>query len=175
MSSAFPGRLNLGGAGMPVALAMHVRQPGTQSDHWRLDGVLAGAAFAAAKRSMQVLRDDGAGRHLLWRGFVLRLDPQRGADYVMNLNNEVPRLFVVARFSPEEGMVPLQVTASLDEAQSVDTTDLRDAAEHVLSIAMPADIGLRVAEFAQTHYRPPERKGRRRREKASKDGMPDGR
>lgn len=163
MSTAFPGRVNRGGDGLPVALAMHVRAPGDRFEHWRLDGVLAGAAFAATQRSMQLLREDAAGRHVLWRGFVLRLDPLRSPDYVLNLNNAQPLLFVVARYRPDTGLEPLQVTASLDEAQALDCTDLRDAEEHVLQLAMPADIGMRVAAFTQEHYRPPERKGRRRR------------
>jgi hypothetical protein len=163
MNGAFPGRINRGGEGLPVALAMHVRAPGDCIEHWRVDGVLAGAAFAAPARGMQVLREDSAGRHLLWRGFVLRFDPLRSADYVLNLNNEEPRLFVIARYDPATGLQPLQVTASLDEAQALDSTDLRDAGEHVLSVPMPPDIGVRLAAFTQEHYRPPERKGRRRR------------
>lgn len=163
MSTAFPGRVNRGGDGLPVALAMHVRAPGDRFEHWRVDGVLAGAAFAAGQRSMQVLREDAAGRHVLWRGFVLRLDPLRSPDYVLNLNNAQPLLFVVARYHPVDGLEPLLVTASLDEAQGLDLTDLREADEHVLQLPMPADIGMRVAAFTQANYRPPERKGRRRR------------
>lgn len=162
MSLAFPGRINRGGEGLPVAIAMHVTPPGDRIDHWRVEGVLSGAAFAATQRHMQVLRDDGRTRHLLWRGFTLRLDPLRSADYVLNLNHDTPRLFVVARFVAGSGLEPLQVTASLDEAQSLDATDLRDADEHVLGLPMPADIGQRVAAFTREHYQPPPRKGRRR-------------
>lgn len=163
MSTAFPGRINLGGAGIPVAVAMHVRLPGTRLADWRLSGILSGGAFGG-ERQRQLLREDEHGRHLLFRGLRLRLDPLRAADYVLNLNNQVPRLFVVLRFDADTGAEPLQVTASLDEAQALDTTELRDADEHVVSVPMPPEVGVQVAEFTRTHYRPPERKGRRRRE-----------
>lgn len=147
---------------IPVALALHRRGTGAQPADWRITGVLAGARFARARPEMAPMREDADGLHLLWSGFRIRFDPAKADDYMLNLNTDPPQVFAICRFDPATGLEPVSVTVSLDEAQNLEATDLRDAGDLVLRAEMPAGIGLRLVEFVNTHYVPRRRKGGRK-------------
>lgn len=142
---------------------------------WHVTGVVVGAQFASDTREGVRVRSGPAGDLYLWRGFRLRLHPAQAADYALNLGGDRPEVFVIARFDPARGVVPLEVTVSLDHAQNLDSTELRSADEMVLSTPMPAEVGRWLEAFVATHYEPRRKggggKGRgKRRSKAIYDG-----
>lgn len=125
---------------------------------WQIAGVVAGEHFASPDRECALVRSGASGKLFLWRGFSLRLHPAQAEDYALNLGSGEPQVFVIARFTPERGVEPLEVTVSLDRAQSLDSTELRGAEEIVLSAAMPAEVGRWLESFIAEHYQP-RRKG----------------
>ncbi len=134
---------------------------------WHLTGVVVGEQFAAPVREGVRVRAGPAGELFLWRGFTLRLRPAQAEDYALNLGSDRPEVFVVARFDPERGVEPLEVTLSLDQAQNLDATELRSADEMVLSTPMPSEVGRWLEEFVAVHYQP-RRKGKGRGKRRSK-------
>ncbi|MCC5857740.1 MAG: DUF3305 domain-containing protein [Ectothiorhodospiraceae bacterium] len=134
--------------------------------NWRVTGVIAGERFASDRVECSQVRSGPDGDLYLWRGFRLRLRPSQAGDYALNLGSGEPRVFVIARFEEDAGLRPLQLTVSLDEAQNLDTTELRSPEELVLSAPMPAEVGRWVEDFVNTHYQP--RKRRKRGKKRSK-------
>lgn len=140
---------------------------------WMASGVVVGAQFAADERSSVRVRSGPAGELFLWRGFSLRLRATQAEDYALNLGGDRPEVFVIGSFSPERGFEPFEVTVSLDDAQGLDSTELRSSDEIVLSAAMPPEVFRWLEAFVATHYQPRRKgngKGRgKRRSKASYD------
>ena len=158
---------------LPVAVMIAAPEDALARDPllWKVSGVVVGEQFAADARSGVMVRSGPGGNLYLWRGFSLRLRATQAEDYALNLGADSPEVFVIARFDPETGVEPLQVTVSLDEAQNLDSTELRAADEIVLSAPMPAEVGRWVEAFVVQHYEP-RRKGKgrgKRRSKASYD------
>lgn len=134
---------------------------------WQVTGVVVGAQFASTVREGSRVRSGPDGELFLWRGFSLRLRPGQAEDYALNLGGDRPEVFVIARFDPERGVEPLEVTVSLDQAQGLDCTELRSAEEIVLSAPMPPEVGRWLEDFVAVHYQP-RRKGKGRGKKRSK-------
>ncbi len=131
---------------------------------WYLAGVVAGARFATPNRQRLVIRSGPEGQQVLWQGYRLRLHPRLADDYALNLGSERPSIFVVCRLGPD-GPAPELVTVSLDEAQNMDATDLRDSAQTVLQTPLPPEIHRWMADFVARHYQPRRRgQGKRRRD-----------
>ncbi len=158
-----------GVARLPVAVMIGCPggEPAKSARNWQITGVIAGQQFAADQVQCSQVRSGPDAELYLWRGFSLRLRPAQAADYALNLGSGNPRVFVIARFEPGFGLRPLQVTVSLDEAQNLDTTELRSADELVLNAPMPGEVGLWVEDFVNTHYQP-RRKGGKRGKRRSK-------
>ena len=154
---------------LPVAVM--IASPG--GDHssdpllWQVAGVVVGKQFASATRVGTCVRSGAGGELFLWRGFSLRLRVSQASDYALNLGSDRPEVFVIARFDKERGVEPLQVTVSLDQAQSLDSTELRSSDEIVLSTPMPAEVGRWLEDFVSVHYQP-RRKGKGRGKQRSK-------
>ncbi len=155
-----------------LPLAVMVGSPGGEQAAdpmaWEITGIVVGEQFAATERSCVQVRSGPGGDLFLWRGFSLRLRVGQAADYALNLGSDRPEVFVVARFDRSKGLMPLQVTVSLDEAQNLDSTELRPADEMVLGSPMPAEVGLWLEAFVNTHYQPRRRKGKGRGKQRSK-------
>ena len=158
---------------LPVAVMIAAPADPLAADRllWQVTGVVVGEQFASDERVGVCVRSGPAGKLFLWRGFRLRLHPAQAEDYALNLGSDQPEIFVISRFDPESGVEPLEVTVSLDQAQKLDSTELRSADEIVLSAPMPAEVGRWLEAFVITHYQP-RRKGKgrgKRRSKASYD------
>lgn len=136
------------------------------SDHWesRIDGVLSGARFAAERPQRELVRDGGNLQLHLWRGFRLHLYKRYVDDYSLNIRNEPPAVFVVCRVPARGHLEPFMVTLSMDEAQKLDSPELRDPEDHVIQVPMPPEIYRWLEEFVLDHYRPRRPKGKRRQE-----------
>ncbi len=134
---------------------------------WRVTGIVVGEQFASATREGACVRSGPNGALFLWRGFRLRLRPSQAEDYALNLGSDRPEVFVIARFDPQRGVEPLEVTVSLDDAQGLDCTELRSPDEIVLGAPMPAEVGRWIEAFVQAHYQP-RRKGKGRGKQRSK-------
>jgi hypothetical protein len=139
------------------------------ADQWRVMGVVVGERFASDEIRMLRLRSGPEGDIFMWLGYRLRLRRTKVDDYALNINSPNPVAFVVARHTPE-GLKPLQVTVSLDEAQNLDATDLRGSDETVLQAPMPPEVFRWVEQYVLEHYRPKRRKARgKQRSKAAYD------
>lgn len=154
---------------LPVAVMIAAPADEHAADRllWHVSGVVVGEQFTSDKRSGVCVRSGPAGKLFLWRGFRLRLHPAQAEDYALNLGSDSPEIFVISRFDPETGVEPLEVTVSLDQAQNLDSTELRSADEIVLSAPLPAEVGRWLEAFVTTHYLP-RRKGKGRGKKRSK-------
>ncbi|NIR59148.1 MAG: DUF3305 domain-containing protein [Gammaproteobacteria bacterium] len=124
---------------------------------WRVVGVVAGEAFEDQQRAR--VHSDGEGERLLWTGFTLRLDRSASETYWFNLTSETPLLFVLCRPDAEGGLEPHAVTVDHDLA-----TAYTEAEETVLTAPIPPEIREWMERFVVTHYRPQERKQRKRRD-----------
>jgi hypothetical protein len=154
---------------LPVAvmLASPGRERAADSMLWQVTGIVVGEHFASSERSGVCVRSTAAAELFLWRGFSIRLHPAQAEDYALNLGGDRPEVYVIARFSAEGGMEPLEVTVSLDRAQNLDCTNLRSSEEVVLSAPMPPEIYRWLEAFITTHYEP-KRKGKGRGKQRSK-------
>lgn len=154
---------------LPVAvmLASPGRERAADSMLWSVTGIVVGEQFASAERFGVCVRSTSAAELFLWRGFSICLKPSQADDYALNLGGDRPEVYVIARFDAEQGMQPLEVTVSLDRAQNLDCTNLRNADEVVLSAAMPPEVYRWVEDFVNTHYQP-RRKGKGRGKQRSK-------
>lgn len=152
---------------LPVAVMIASPAQEHRSDPmlWQVTGVVVGRQFVSETREGQCVRSGPNGDLHLWRGFRIRLHPAQAEDYALNLGSERPEVFVIARFDPERGVEPLEVTVSLDQAQNLDSTELRPSNEVVLSAPMPAEVGRWMEEFITVHYQP-RRKGKRGKQRS---------
>lgn len=154
---------------LPVAvmIASPGRERAADSMLWQVTGIVVGGHFAAAERSGVCVRSTASAELFLWRGFSIRLHPAQAEDYALNLGGDRPEVYVIARFSAEGGMEPLEVTVSLDRAQNLDCTNLRAADEVVLSAPMPPEVYRWLEQFITAHYEP-RRRGKGRGKQRSK-------
>lgn len=155
---------------LPVAvmLASPGRERAADSMLWQVTGIVVGEQFASDQRSGVCVRSSAAAELFLWRGFSIRLHPAQAEDYALNLGGDRPEVYVIARFSAENGMEPLEVTVSLDRAQNLDCTNLRSSEEVVLSAAMPPEVYRWVEQFVNDHYQPRRKSGKGRGKQRSK-------
>lgn len=153
---------------LPVAVMIASPSGASASDPllWQVSGVVVGAHFASAAREGSRVRSGPGGDLFLWRGFSLRLRPDQAEDYALNLGSDRPEVFVIGRFDPVEGFEPFEVTVSLDDAQKLDSTELRATDEIVLSAPMPPEVGRWLEDFVVVHYQP-RRKGKGRGKRRS--------
>lgn len=154
---------------LPVAVMIAAPADELVADRllWHVTGVVVGEQFASAERRGVCVRSSAAGKLYLWRGFSLKLHPAQAEDYALNLGSDRPEVFVISRFDPHAGVEPLEVTVSLDQAQNLDSTELRRADEIVLSTPMPSEVGRWLEAFVTAHYQP-RRKGKGRGKRRSK-------
>lgn len=134
----------------------------------RVMGVVVGERFASQEPRCLRMRSGPEGDIHMWLGFSLRLRKPQVDDYALNINSPNPVAFVIACTDAESGLRPVQVTVSLDEAQNLDGTELRDIDESVHRVAMPPEVFRWVEHFVLDHHVPRQRKGKGRGKKRSK-------
>ena len=150
---------------LPVSIIVSAPPGEARQDHrhWRIMGVVAGQRFAADGVERVVMRTSPEGDLYMWRGHRIRLAPSEAEDYALNLAADVPLVYVVVRWDDEQGLLPLEVTVSLGEAQQMDSTELRSVDESVLTTPMPPEVGVWLQEFTVRHYEPRKKKKRGKR------------
>jgi hypothetical protein len=152
---------------LPVSVITTCSGETNRPRNWAVGGVVVGERFASDTVSCLTMRSGPEGELYLWKGFSLRLRPAQANDYALNINTPHPSIYVVADRDESGRLRPLSTTVSLDEAQNLDATDLRDAGQQVFSVAMPPEVYRWVEHFVLDHYQPKQRKFRgKRRSKA---------
>lgn len=129
---------------------------------WKVFAVVAGGHIDQYDQKVLIHEDDIHCR-FFWGGLVLHLYKDGTEGYWYNLLSDTPFLFVIC--DGEEGdreLEPTFITANQDEA-----TGYMESDRIVLSIAMPAEICDLLERFVISHYRPEQKKKRKRREWAS--------
>jgi hypothetical protein len=152
------------------ASVMVMRDLDGESETWRIGGVVVGQRFASDEIRSMRMRSGPGGDIYMWQGYQLRLRLGSVSDYALNVNSPTPEVFIVAR-RDADGLRPLLVTVSLDEAQNLDATDLRGADETVHQVPMPPEVFRWLEKFVLDHYVPRTRNKKRgkRRSKAMFD------
>ena len=107
------------------------------------------------------LQDDGHLSQYSWRGYDVALYLDDIESYHFNLEGESLWIFVIGEYADAEDeageIVPLLVTLSYDEAASYMETD-----SLVFNLPIPGEIQLWVERYVLDHYRPVEKKKRKR-------------
>jgi hypothetical protein len=106
------------------------------------------------------LRSDEADTRWLFGGFDIRLYSDEAEGYFLNIDSPAPCWFVMWRMEVIDGAevaVPKQVTLSYNEAAR-----LMDGGESVDTLPASAAIVEHLRAFVQQHYRPEQKKKRRK-------------
>ena len=114
------------------------------------------AAFGSEPR---VLRDDGVHRRTLFPGFTVELHVDQADGYYLNLSSGTPVWFVVWRIDDEDP------SRAWPETVSVSYTEAGrwlDAQERVDNVPLQAELVPWLQAYADEHYRPEEKRARRR-------------
>lgn len=115
---------------------------------WEPFGVVPGYGPGEVK----VLIDQAGVTQWLHPGFTLELHRDEAEGYYLNVAGQQPRVFVLWRMDEETG-VPLQLTASFDEAGR-----WMDGGHSVDGVKMPAEIFAWVGDYVEKNYRPEPKK-----------------
>jgi Protein of unknown function (DUF3305) len=142
-----------------VAVVMDRERAPNQWQDWRftIAEVVADEDVFGAER--RVLRDDGKVRRTLYPGFTLELHADQADGYYLNLSSGAPVWFVVWRIDDDDPSLawPETVSVSYTEAGR-----WLDAQERVDNVPLPADLVAWLQAYTDEHYRPEEKKARRR-------------
>ncbi len=130
---------------------------------WSVQGVVVGERFASDTVRCLRIRSAPEGDLYMWTGFSLRLRPPLVDDYALTINASQPKVHVIASLVESAELRPLKVTVSLDEAQNLDATDLRDPGQQVFQVPMPPEVFRWLEHFVLDHYQPKQRKARGKR------------
>ena len=98
-------------------------------------------------------------RRTLYPGFTLELHPDQADGYYLNLSSGAPVWFVVWRIDDDDP------SRAWPETVSVSYTEAGrwlDAQERVDNVPLPADLVAWLQAYTDAHYRPEEKKARRR-------------
>ncbi len=125
---------------------------------WRVLGVVAGEREARSGPKCTLIRCEDHLQEYLWRDYSLVLHRDGGESYWSNLTAARPTLFVVCRDGEDGMMSPVLVTADYDEAGAYGEGD-----DQVFAVPMPPEIQHWLERYVVEHYRPQEKKKRRRR------------
>lgn len=149
----------------PVAvLMMRLRIEGKWAGvRWEARGVLTGEG---SKGETRTLVDGGGEFQRLHCGHFIELRRDEAQGYFLNMSAPQPSAFVLWRMQDDDA-VPLLVTASYDEAAR-----WLDAGESVDAVSMPDELRDPVARFAEIHYKPENKRGRKRDRPAVADERP---
>lgn len=144
---------------LPVGVVMQRRLLANrwQSHHWRpLEILIAPQSNAAPMR----LRADESDTRWLFSGFDIRLFTGEAEGYFLNITSPAPCWFIMSRMEDidgEEVSVPKAVTLSYNEAAR-----LTDGGESIDTVPADAAIVERMREFVAEHYRPEQKKKRKK-------------
>ena len=127
--------------------------------HWNLFAIVTGEHLHQQDQKVLIHEDEMRSR-FYWGGMKLQLFKDGSEGYWYNLLSKTPFLFVIC--DGEEGdreVEPGLITANQDEA-----TGYMESDRMVLSIAMPAEIRDVLEKYVISHYRPEQKKKRKRQD-----------
>ena len=128
-------------------------------DHWSIIGILPSTPADHFEKS--VLREELTLAQYRWCGYEVELYSDDLESYYFNLQGNSPSLFVICEYADPEDetgeIVPLLVTLSYDEAASY-----MEADNPVFSLPIPTEMHAWVERYVIEHYRPEEKKKRKR-------------
>ena len=132
---------------MPLAVVMQRRASNSRwVDHvWEPWSVLASYEGESAVR--QLVREAELAQWL-HPGFELVLHKDEAEGYYFNVSSANPSVFVLWRMEGEQAL-PVEVTASVDEAQR-----WLDGGHSIDKVAMPPEIYGWVGAYVEANYRP---------------------
>jgi hypothetical protein len=136
---------------LAIAVVMQRRASNSRwVDHiWEPWSVLSGYEGESAPRK---LVDEPSVSQFLHPGFELELHKDEIEGYYMNVSAQDPRVFVLWRMEGESAL-PLQITASTDEAAR-----WLDGGHSVEGVMMPPEIFAWVGGYVEANYRPEPKK-----------------
>jgi hypothetical protein len=142
-----------------VAVVMDRERAPNQWQDWRFTIAEVVADEDVFGTECRVLRDDGKLRRTLYPGFTLELHADQADGYYLNLSSGAPVWFVVWRIDDNDPSLawPETVSVSYTEAGR-----WLDAQESVDNVPLPADLVPWLQAYTDEHYRPEEKKPRRR-------------
>lgn len=141
-----------------VVLARKVIQrSGWSLVNWEAVSVLVGERFAAGESQRVPLRESDGEVQYLWDGLRVSFYRDAAETYWFNLTGTRPALFIIC--SEEDGgeLVPVDVTADHSESTSAVESDYK-----AFAVPIPPEIIGQLEEFVMTHFKPPERRKRKR-------------
>jgi hypothetical protein len=134
------------------------REPNRWQD-WRFTIAEVVAAEDAFGSEPRVLRDDGKVRRTLHPGFTLELHADQADGYYLNLSTGTPVWFVVWRIDDADPSLAWPETVSLSYTEA---GRWLDAQERVDNVPLQAELVPWLQAYTDEHYRPEEKKARRR-------------
>ena len=124
---------------------------------WVVNGVVAGAQFAAAEVHSKLVHTSETGQQYLWTGLSVTLHPDDTESYYCNLMSDRPSAFIICNEGQDAPLQPFIVTLSYGEATSYMETDVR-----VERVAIPAELYRSLEQYVLANYVPEKRKKRKR-------------
>jgi hypothetical protein len=126
---------------------------------WRALGVLASGDETDQAHEPELIREEGAVRDYLYRGFSLSLHQDECESYYHNLMSPSPCCYLVASMADDGTPQPRLLTLSFDEAHAYLEGD-----EHLYNLPMPPEIYRWTEAYVLDHYVPRKRTKRKRRD-----------
>jgi Protein of unknown function (DUF3305) len=146
---------------LSVILERHLVQGRWESHHWELLGALPDVGGEA--RTIV----EGEGRlQRLFPGFEVKLFPDEGEGYYLNVSSEAPSVFVSIRVDEASGETyPFQATLSYNEAAR-----WMDGGERVERAVIWPELVAWLGQWVEDHYRPEPKQRRKPRSFEGKEG-----
>ncbi len=150
-----------GGYRFPVSVIVErrrIRRGRWAVPSWEVTGIVAGEGFKTERRMTSIHRDEECQRYQ-WSGLILEFFRDATESYWHNLQGSRPSLFVIC-YEEDDGasMEPILVTADPHEGDAYLETE-----GTVHAVPIPPDLYRWLEQFVMNHYRPAERKTRKRR------------
>lgn len=127
---------------------------GWQYPSWSLVSIESGADLDGVEEK----RVDEGVRDFRWGGMVLVLRRSDAETYWYNLTSQRPSIFVICREDPQYGLMPMMVT--LDQDQSARE---QESENEIFAAPIPDWLIAGVEQFVLAHYKPQDKRGKRRR------------
>ncbi len=119
---------------------------------------LASIEQRASPEGVEEQRVDEGVRDFRWGGMVLVLRRSDAETYWYNLTSQRPSVFVICREDPQYGLMPAMVTLDQDESARQ-----QESENEIFAAPIPSWLIEEVEQFVLAHFKPEEKRGKRRR------------
>ncbi|MBD3609414.1 MAG: DUF3305 domain-containing protein [Gammaproteobacteria bacterium] len=128
-----------------------------ETEQWAAIGVVVGERQLANDADSEVIHRDDKSEQILFPGYAVTLYKDECESYYYNMLSDNPTIYIVCRRDEvEEGLQPLLVSASYDEAAAYLETD-----DEVYTVPMPKELHQWVEAYILQHYVPEKKKKRK--------------